>query len=193
MQPLSRSMELSLSWEATSGSATEEYLSISWNLRVFCRVHNSSLLAPELSQMNHSESESESELLYDWRFTDSQFVLATSPLKLTTSNFIFQLNTCSYIPYVTSSLTRGWICRLQLLLALANAVILRSESHRTHDHILLSQIPGSPNLDGQVPVFVFPRNRVARLYPQALGSYITHHISPIWVILLLKNAVFWDV
>jgi hypothetical protein len=28
------------------------------------------------------------------------------------SNFIFQLNTCSYI---TSSLTRGWVCHLQLL------------------------------------------------------------------------------
>jgi hypothetical protein len=38
-----------------------------------------------------------SELLYDWRFTASQFVLATRPLGLTTSNFIFQLNTCGYI------------------------------------------------------------------------------------------------
>jgi hypothetical protein len=26
-----------------------------------------------------------------------------------------------------------------------------------------------PNLEGQVPVFIFSRNRVARLYPQALG------------------------
>jgi hypothetical protein len=31
--------------------------------------------------------------------------------------------------------------RLQLLLGLASAVILRSESRVTHDHILLSQIP----------------------------------------------------
>jgi hypothetical protein len=38
------------------------------------------------------------------------------------------------------SLTRGQICRLQLLLALASAVILGSESCGTHDHILLSQI-----------------------------------------------------
>jgi hypothetical protein len=28
----------------------------------------------------------------------------------------------------------------------------------------------SPNLEGQVPVFISPRNRVAQLYPQALGS-----------------------
>jgi hypothetical protein len=28
---------------------------------------------------------------------------------------------------------------------------------------------GSPNLEGQVPVFISPRNRVAQLYPRALG------------------------
>jgi hypothetical protein len=109
--------------------------------------------------------ESESKLLYDWRIT----ALATSPLKLTTSNFIFQLNTCYYSPYVTSSLPRGWLCRLQLLLVLASAVIPGSESHNSRDHIILSQIWDSPNLEGQVPVFIFPRNSVIQLYPQALG------------------------
>jgi hypothetical protein len=116
-------------------------------------------------------SESESELLYDWRFTANQFVLATNPLRLTTSNFILQLNTCGYSPYVTFCLIRGRVCSLQLLLVLASAVILRSESRGTHDHILLSQIVDSPNLEDQVPVFISPRNRVARLYPQAL-SYL---------------------
>jgi hypothetical protein len=48
---------------------------------------------------------------------------------------------------------------------------LKSESSGTHDHILLCQIRGSPNLEGQVPVFISPRNRVAQLYPQALGSF----------------------
>jgi hypothetical protein len=95
-----------------------------------------------------------SELLYDWRFTSNQFILATSSLRLTTSNFFFQLNICGQSTYVTFSLTRGWVCRLQLLLVLASAVILRSESRRTHDHILLSQIRDSPNLEGQVPVFI---------------------------------------
>jgi hypothetical protein len=74
-------------------------------------------------------------------------------------------------PYVTSSLTRRWVCCLQLLLALANVVFLRSESHETHDHVLLPQIPDSPNLHGQVTVFISPRNRVAQLYSQALGSH----------------------
>jgi hypothetical protein len=27
----------------------------------------------------------------------------------------------------------------------------------------------SPNLEGQVPIFISPRNRVAKLYPQELG------------------------
>jgi hypothetical protein len=38
------------------------------------------------------------------------------------------------------SLTRGRVCRAQLLLVLASAVIIRSESLGTRDHILLSQI-----------------------------------------------------
>jgi hypothetical protein len=37
-------------------------------------------------------------------------------------------------------LTRGRVCRLQLLLVLASEVILGSQSHGTRDHILLSQI-----------------------------------------------------
>jgi hypothetical protein len=55
-------------------------------------------------------------------------------------------------------------------MALASAVIIRSESRGTQDNILLSQIRDSSNLECQVPVFISPRNRVAQLYPQALGS-----------------------
>jgi hypothetical protein len=50
--------------------------------------------------------------------------------------------------------------------AFASAAILRSDSRGTHDHILLSQIPNSPNLQGQIPVFLSPRDRVAQIYPQ---------------------------
>jgi hypothetical protein len=42
------------------------------------------------------------------------------------------------------SLTRGRVCHLQLLLALARAVIFGSESRRTRGHILLSQIRDFP-------------------------------------------------
>jgi hypothetical protein len=60
-------------------------------------------------------------------------------------------------------LMRERVCCLQLLLVLARAVILGSESRGTRDHILLSQIRESPNLESQVPVFISPRNRVAQL------------------------------
>jgi hypothetical protein len=113
--------------------------------------------------------ESESELLYDWRFTAKQFVLATSPLRPSTSIF-FQLYTYFRNPYVLSSLTRGWVCSLQLLLGLASAIILRSESRGTRNHISLPQIRDSPNLEDKLSVFISPRNRVAQLYPQAMGS-----------------------
>jgi hypothetical protein len=59
---------------------------------------------------------------------------------------------------------------LLLLLALAKTVILRFESRGTHDHILLSEIRDFPNLEGQVPVFIYPSDRVVQLYPQAPGS-----------------------
>jgi hypothetical protein len=42
------------------------------------------------------------------------------------------------------SLTRGRICRLQLLLALGSAVIFGAESSGTIDHVLLSQIRDFP-------------------------------------------------
>jgi hypothetical protein len=86
------------------------------------------------------------------------------------ARIILQLNTCGHSPYVTSSLTRGWVCRLPLLLALSSAFILRSEFGRTHDHIVLSQIRDYPPPGAPRPVFISPRNRVAQLYPPALGS-----------------------
>jgi hypothetical protein len=61
-------------------------------------------------------------------------------------------------------------CRLQLLLVLASAFIFGSDSRGTHDHVLLSQIRDSTNLEGQVPVIISLRNRVAQLYPQAMDS-----------------------
>jgi hypothetical protein len=77
-----------------------------------------------------------------------------------------QLRLCCF---VAPSLARGRVCNLlvQLLLGLAIAVTLGSKSRRTHGHILLSHLR-LPNLEGQVPVFISPRNRVARLYPRAL-------------------------
>jgi hypothetical protein len=98
--------------------------------------------------------------------------LGVKTLETHDQQFIFQLNTCGHSPHVTSSLTRGWVCLLQLLQVLASAVILRSDFRGTIDHNSLSQIRDSPNLEDQVPVFISPRNRVAQLHPQALGSLL---------------------
>jgi hypothetical protein len=89
--------------------------------------------------------------------TVSQSVrLGVKPLETQGNYFLFQLNTCCFNPYVTTSLTRGWICRLQLLMALASAFIRESESQGAHDHIFLYHTRDSPNLEGQFPVFISP-------------------------------------
>jgi hypothetical protein len=88
--------------------------------------------------------------------------LGAKPIE-THNQYIFQLNTCGYSPYVTYSLTRIWICRLELLLALASAVNLRFECRGTPDHILLSQIRDSQ-----------PRGPGTRIYiPQEQGGPVT--------------------
>jgi hypothetical protein len=119
---------------------------------------------------NLLQSEPELELLYDWWFTANQFILVTSPLRPTSRIFIFQPNTCCYSPYETFSLTRGWVCRLQLLLGLASAVILRSKSRGTDDNILLPQIPDSPTW----------RATSQYLYPPGTGwpGYTPRHWVP---------------
>jgi hypothetical protein len=68
---------------------------------------------------------------------------------------VWQLQACWY---GALSLTRGRVCRLQLLLALASSVILGSESRDTRDHILLSQnrdFLSSPSRTRRVMVEVF--------------------------------------
>jgi hypothetical protein len=54
---------------------------------------------------------------------------------------VWQLRVCWF---GAPSLTRGRVCRMRLLLALASAVIFGSKSRGTRDHILLSQIRDFP-------------------------------------------------
>jgi hypothetical protein len=55
------------------------------------------------------------------------------------TRFLLLSDSCGFV-CGPLSLTRGPVCRLQFLLALASTVILGSESHVTRNHILLSQI-----------------------------------------------------
>jgi hypothetical protein len=133
-----------------------------------------------------------SELLYDWQFTAKMFVLAPNPLSATARLF-FQVNPWHHSPYVTSSLTRRWVCRLQLLLVLASTVILRSAFLWTHDDILLSQIRDSPNPKGQVPIFKSPRHGVAELYyatSRKIAGSIPNEVMDFSIDLILP-AVLW--
>jgi hypothetical protein len=85
--------------------------------------------------------------------------------------FFFQLNTCVQSPYVTSSLARGWVCHLQLLLVLASAVILMSRVPR-------NSWPPSTVSDSRLPHLGGPRSPY--LYPPGMGwpSYNPRHWFP---------------
>jgi hypothetical protein len=91
-----------------------------------------------------------SKLCYDRRSV-GQSVLVSG-----TQNFITvrQLRVCWC---GATSLTRGRVCSLQLLLCLASSFTLGSESRSTHDHILLSQIGTLPNLRARSLYLCRPR------------------------------------
>jgi hypothetical protein len=112
--------------------------------------------------MTHCDSTSlESELLYNWRFTAGQFDLATSPLRVTTSNCIFELSTYGYSPYLSFTIAAGHCQR-------SHSQVLVPRDSVTAFYCLRLE---TPNLEGQVPVFISPRNRAAQLYPQARSSF----------------------
>jgi hypothetical protein len=83
------------------------------------------------------------------------------------TNLSFSLK---FLYFAAPSLTWGRVCNILLLLGLARTVPLGSKSRGTQYHIFLSKFLDSPNLEGQALLFVSPRNRVAQLYPRALGS-----------------------
>jgi hypothetical protein len=57
-----------------------------------------------------------------------------------------------------------------LLLVFDSTVFLGFKSHRTQDHVLLSQIEDFLGLEGQAPMPIFP-TKVAMLYPQHWISF----------------------
>jgi hypothetical protein len=73
--------------------------------------------------------------------------------------------------FVAPSLTRGRVCNLpyNCFWALPEQSLL-SRSPAVLTAIFYCLVWNSPNLEGQVPIFISPRNRVAQLYPRALGS-----------------------
>jgi hypothetical protein len=72
--------------------------------------------------------------------------------------------------FVAPSLTRRRVCNLLLLMVLASAVPLESESRGTRPYFIVPILETPSNLEGQISVFISARNRVAQIYPRALGS-----------------------
>jgi hypothetical protein len=134
-----------------------------WESTVLAHVKVLIVMSPE-------ETKSKSKI-YNIRFCQSIFVSGThlGPVTNFSSSFFFfcyffrHLRVCWY---ATPSPTRGLVCSFQLLLGLASAVFLGSESEYrgTHKHILLPQFWSSPSLEGQVPVIISPTSRIAQLY-----------------------------
>jgi hypothetical protein len=132
--------------------------------------------------------------------------LGAKPLETHDQYFSFQLNTCGYSPYVISSLTRGWVYRLQLLMGLASAVILGSKSRGTPDHtvpdmrlpqpvglgprIYISQEQGGPITPRHwVPVSSSPTTRRARWRysnPPPHGFHLVWHMY-LWLKEMIRD------
>jgi hypothetical protein len=106
---------------------------------------------------------------YDWRQSQSYVLVSCAHLGLRTRYLLLSV-ICGFVDVGRSLSDERTGLPFTIAAGLASAVILGSESRGTRDNILLPQIRDSPNLEGQVPVFITPRNRVAQLYPQALGS-----------------------
>jgi hypothetical protein len=75
---------------------------------------------------------------------------------------------CGFVD-IRHYLRRGQVCRLSLLLALASAVTLGSESRGTHDHILLTQIQDSPQPGGPGHRIYIPQEQGCPVIPPGTG------------------------
>jgi hypothetical protein len=94
-----------------------------------------------------------SKLYYDWQSVGQSVLVSGTHLGPTTHFpllpiiiFTQLLVSCWGAP----SLTRGRVCTFPLLPGITSAIFHRSESHVTHEHILLSLFWDSPNLEGPV-------------------------------------------
>jgi hypothetical protein len=124
----------------------------SWISSLFCLLS----VSPECWQLTNSWK---SKSHCDWRSVSKSWCRAPSGAHDEVFITFSQLRSCFC---GAPSLTRGRICLLYILLALASAILLGSDSLGTRDHILLSQI------------WDFPFRRLLRL----AGSRWRYSTSP---------------
>jgi hypothetical protein len=100
-------------------------------------VQNSCQFPPANCQLSTPESESESHIATDGQSISKSWCRAPSGARDQIFITLWQLRSCFYGPH---SLTRGRVCLVYMVLALASVVFIVSQSLWTYDHILLSQI-----------------------------------------------------
>jgi hypothetical protein len=83
--------------------------------------------------------------------------------------FLRQLRVCHF---VASSQARGRVCNLLLMLGLASAVPLGSESRRTQYHTLFSQFLRLPQPEGPGPRIYIPQEQGGPVMPQGTGFHL---------------------
>jgi hypothetical protein len=134
-----------------------------------------------------SLSHSKSKLCYDQRSVSQSVLVWTTHLGLKTRLlFIRQLRVCWC---GAPSLMRGWVCRLQLLVVLTSAVILRSESRGTHDHILLSQVRDFRQPGGPGPHIYIPQEQGGPVIPPGTGFPFCRFLR-FWLPLPLSHSAW---
>jgi hypothetical protein len=92
--------------------------------------------------------------------------------------FLRQLRICYFL---APSPTTGRVCNLLLLLGLASAVPLGSESRGPQDHILLSKFFGLPQFGGVGPRTYIPQELGGPAIPQGTGFLLTNRRSTVKV------------
>jgi hypothetical protein len=76
-----------------------------------------------LSREEEEEEEEEEEVTLRLMVYRQSVCLGVEPLETRDQNFFSQLNPCDISPYVTSSLTRRWVCLLLICLAFRQVYI----------------------------------------------------------------------
>jgi hypothetical protein len=145
------------------GPNSQLILSYSGNLAACRRI-------PILMTLSNSQLKfyNPKKLCYDRRSIDQSILVSSTQLGLT-NIFVCCLTVAGFFIWLALSDERTDL-PLQLLLVLARAFILGSESCGTRDHILLSQIRDCPNLEGHVPIFISPGTGWPGYNPRHWGS-----------------------
>jgi hypothetical protein len=121
--------------------------------------------------MNQCELLLKLKLNYDLQSVGQSVLVSGTRLgPVTNFSLSLKLSTIAGLLFCSALSDERTDCNLLLLLALASAVPSGLSPTLLKTILYFPNSWDSPILEGQVPVFISPRNRVAQIYPRALGS-----------------------